>query len=151
MQSSIIHLKIFVDLFLFGLPLRKEIKCLPVSQISILYYQIIFFFITMFPGKLNTNIEKWHFLSSLEQTHHFRYFIIWENSFSKTLRKINPNTGFLWLQSSAWKVSKYGVFSVPYFPAFGLNTERYGPEKTPYLDTFQIVTASEITSNKYFC
>ena len=24
------------------------------------------------------------------------------------------------------KVSKYGVFSGPYFPAFGLNTERYG-------------------------
>ena len=43
-------------------------------------------------------------------------------------------------------MSKYGVFSGPYFPAFGLNTERYylsvfspnarkyGSEKTPYLD-----------------
>ena len=38
---------------------------------------------------------------------------------------------------TAWKVSKYGVFSGPYFPAFGLNTEyifspnagKYGPEK----------------------
>ena len=29
---------------------------------------------------------------------------------------------------TAWKVSKYGVFSGQYFPAFG-------PEKTPYLDT----------------
>ena len=27
---------------------------------------------------------------------------------------------------TAWKVSKYGVFSDPYFPAFGLNTESYG-------------------------
>ena len=27
--------------------------------------------------------------------------------------------------STTWKVSKYGVFSGPYFPAFGLNTERY--------------------------
>ena len=27
--------------------------------------------------------------------------------------------------STAWKLSKYGVFSSPYFPAFGLNTERY--------------------------
>ena len=27
--------------------------------------------------------------------------------------------------SEVWKVSKYGVFSGPYFPAFGLNTERY--------------------------
>ena len=29
------------------------------------------------------------------------------------------------LTSTSWKVSKYGVFSGPYFPAFGLNTERY--------------------------
>ena len=28
--------------------------------------------------------------------------------------------------STAWKVSKYGVFSGPQFPAFRLNTERYG-------------------------
>ena len=34
------------------------------------------------------------------------------------------------------KSSKYGVFSGPYFPVFGLNTGKYGPEKTPYLDTF---------------
>ena len=26
---------------------------------------------------------------------------------------------------TAWKVSKYGVISGPYFPAFGLSTERY--------------------------
>ena len=26
---------------------------------------------------------------------------------------------------TVWKVSKYGVFSDPYIPAFGLNTERY--------------------------
>ena len=25
--------------------------------------------------------------------------------------------------STAWKVSKYGAFSGPYFPVFGLNTE----------------------------
>ena len=28
-------------------------------------------------------------------------------------------------------MSKYGVFSGPYFPVFGLNTGKYGPEKTP--------------------
>ena len=46
-------------------------------------------------------------------------------------------------------MSKYGVISSPYFPVFGLNTEiyrvisvfnpnagKYGPEITPYLDTF---------------
>ena len=26
---------------------------------------------------------------------------------------------------TTWKISKYGVFSGPYFSAFGLNTERY--------------------------
>ena len=38
--------------------------------------------------------------------------------------------------NNAQKVSKYGFFSGPYFPVFELNTEKYGPEKTPYLDTF---------------
>ena len=33
------------------------------------------------------------------------------------------------------KVSKYGFFSGPYFPVFG-------PEKTPYLDTFHAVIIS---------
>ena len=41
--------------------------------------------------------------------------------------------------NTVWKVSKYGVFSGPYFPAFGLNTGKYGPEKTAYLDTFYTV------------
>ena len=36
-------------------------------------------------------------------------------------------------------VSKYRVFSGPYFPLFGLNTGKYGPEKTPHLDTFHAV------------
>ena len=40
---------------------------------------------------------------------------------------------------TAWKVSKYGVISGPYFPVFRLNTAKYGPEMTPYLDTFHAV------------
>ena len=40
---------------------------------------------------------------------------------------------------TGWKVSKYGVISGPYFPVFGLNTGKYGPEITPYLDTFHAV------------
>ena len=52
----------------------------------------------------------------------------------------------------AWKMSKYGVFSVPHFPVLGLNTEIYWinacvqseyrkirTRKTPYLDTFHAV------------
>ena len=51
---------------------------------------------------------------------------------------------------TALKMSKYGIFSRPYFPAFGLNTKRYGlslriqsecgkvlTRKNSYLDTFQ--------------
>ena len=52
-----------------------------------------------------------------------------------------------WKLITAWKVSKYRVISGSYFPEFGLNTQRYlsvfspharkyGPQKTPYLDTF---------------
>ena len=40
---------------------------------------------------------------------------------------------------TVWKASKYGVISGPYFPVFGLNTRKYGPEITPYLDTFHVV------------
>ena len=36
-------------------------------------------------------------------------------------------------------MSKYGVFSGPYFPVFRPNTRKYGPEKTPYLYTFHAV------------
>ena len=36
-------------------------------------------------------------------------------------------------------MSKYGFFCGPYFHVLGLNTEKYGPEKTPYLDTFHAV------------
>ena len=40
---------------------------------------------------------------------------------------------------TTWKVSKYRIFSGPYFPVFILNTGKYGPEKTPYLNTFYAV------------
>ena len=53
---------------------------------------------------------------------------------------------WLHLVITAWKMSKYGVISVPYFPAFGLNTKylsvfstnagKYGPEITPYFGHF---------------
>ena len=40
---------------------------------------------------------------------------------------------------TALKVSKYHVFCGPYIPVFGLNSEKYGPEKAPYLETFHAV------------
>ena len=42
---------------------------------------------------------------------------------------------------TAWKLSNYGVFFGLYFLVFGLSTEKYGPEKTPYLDTFHEVVS----------
>ena len=55
-----------------------------------------------------------------------------------------------------WKVSKYGVFSSPYFPAFGLKIPpsnsvslriqsecaKIRTRKTPYLDTFHAVMSA---------
>ena len=56
------------------------------------------------------------------------------------------------LACTVWNMSKYEVFYGPYFPAFGLNTERcfvslpiqsecgkIRTRKTPYLDTFHAV------------
>ena len=40
-------------------------------------------------------------------------------------------------------MSKYEVVSGPYFPAFGPNTGKYGPEMTPCLDIFHAVFISE--------
>ena len=36
-------------------------------------------------------------------------------------------------------MSKYGVFSGPYFPVLSPNIGKYGPEKFPYLDSFHVV------------
>ena len=36
-------------------------------------------------------------------------------------------------------MSKYGVISGLYIPVLSLNTGKYGPEITPYLDTFHAV------------
>ena len=36
-------------------------------------------------------------------------------------------------------MTKFEVFSVPYFPVLSLNAGKNGPEKIPYLDTFQVV------------
>ena len=38
-------------------------------------------------------------------------------------------------------MSKYRVISGPYFPVFSPNVGKYGPEITPYLDTFHAVSS----------
>ena len=53
--------------------------------------------------------------------------------------------------STAWNVSTCGVFPSLYFPVFSPNTGKYGPEKTPYLDTFHVVsrTHNSLSSNLF--
>ena len=43
------------------------------------------------------------------------------------------------------KKSKYVVFSGPYFSVFCPNTGKYGPGKSPYLDTFYVVQLTLIS------
>ena len=42
-------------------------------------------------------------------------------------------------------MSNYGFFSGLYFPVFGRNTRRYGPEKTLYLGTFIAVCIDKVS------
>ena len=68
---------------------------------------------------------------------------------------INKTQNLRLKTGTVWNVSKYGVISRSYFPVLGLNTEihknlsvfspntgKYGPEITPYLDTFHAVGIS---------
>ena len=42
-------------------------------------------------------------------------------------------------------------YSSPYFLLFGLNTEKYGPEKTPYLETYHTVNIYHDPVNETTC
>ena len=44
-------------------------------------------------------------------------------------------------------MSKYGVFSGPYFPFLRQKAGKYGPEKTPYLDNIHVVYNSEYSKH----
>ena len=55
----------------------------------------------------------------------------------------------VYVKSIAWKVSKYGVVSGPYFPVFSPNREKYGPEKTPYLDLINETKYSIVDQVKF--
>ena len=72
--------------------------------------------------------------------------------------EIQPQAAYFAYIHHCVKSVQNGVFSGPYFPEFGLNTERYevsllfspnagkyGLEKTPYFDTFHIVFVFAIT------
>ena len=44
--------------------------------------------------------------------------------------KLVPATCSAVMTNTAWKLSKHGVISGPYFPVLGLNTGKYRPEIT---------------------
>ena len=60
--------------------------------------------------------------------------IIWKNleTYQYSASQQTINDWVFWLQ-------QYGVISGPSFPLLELNTGKYGPEITPYLDTFHAV------------
>ena len=63
---------------------------------------------------------------------------------AKLFSKLCHKQNFLKMLFAIWqifKTNKHEVFPGSYFPVFGLNTGKYGPEKTPYLDTFYAVSA----------
>ena len=68
----------------------------------------------------------------------FHSEIIW-SAFNYAVPSGNFKNVWLVENKTSWKVPKYGVISGPYFPVFGLNTGKYGPENPPYLDTFYAV------------
>ena len=57
---------------------------------------------------------------------------LWEVIIYRSVMKID-------LINTAWKVSKYGIISGLHYLVFGLNTGKYEPKTTLYLDTFHAV------------
>ena len=90
--------------------------------------------------------KKLHF-SCLKAVNYFR-----KKFHFRYLKEFWINLWDIYSKITARKMSKYGVFSAPYFPVFRPHTEIYrvdlrvqskygkiGTRKTPYLDTFYAV------------
>ena len=137
--------------FFFSLkPLIKNWFNVPTTQMSI--FLLFVRTAVLFDGALSLRVSKygqsskWKFVKAgVSQVSVLRPFF---SHLNQCLPQGLTSDGkhFANDTSSAWKVSKYEVFSGPYFLVFGLvflvsspNTGKYGPEKTPYLDTFHAV------------
>ena len=56
----------------------------------------------------------------------------------KIIRMKKKDGHLIYIDSNCAKMCpKTELFSGPYLAIFGLNAGKYGPEKTPYLDSFQ--------------
>ena len=76
---------------------------------------------------LNTSSLRGCFIAEVQQKNKSftrKAFISIYDGYELTFEELLEKDGSFTNQT-AWKVSKYGVFSDPYFPVFGLNTEIY--------------------------
>ena len=92
-----------------------------------------------------SNSPQGNTLTEITELNHFFYSVEKCTHSGKNLSQANDNCGILYeriitdLQSeinTVRKASRQGVFSGPYFPVFGLNTEKYGPEKNSVFGHF---------------
>ena len=88
----------------------------------------------IFLGSAVQEIESWKNVKFSFSFFDFSFFLFFFFFLSFVLKTYSTLKRF-----TAWKVSKYRVISALYFPVFSPNTEIYGPEITPYLDTFHTV------------
>ena len=70
-------------------------------------------------SKKNLSLNSFFFSKAQQTKRHFLSF--------QSLRV--TETTYCVTENTTWKLSKYGVYSGPYFSVFGLNTGRYGPKK----------------------
>ena len=86
------------------------------------------------PGELvRTHIVQTSFCRGVYSFDQWKNGLIWTAWKWTNFSHANGNLKTVWITHTAWKVSKYVVISGP-------NTGKYGPEITPYLDTFHTVT-----------
>ena len=85
---------------------------------------------------LTANIIFWETVCILSHSLYFLYFSNWK---IMIIGIGTPKFGTCHQTFTAWNVSKHGVISGPYFPVFGLNTEKYWPEMSPFMKFFRAV------------
>ena len=83
-------------------------------------------------------MEDWNMFRNPvgEMLWRFKYFAIKYFKLNLSLRLLSY---YLFTNLLRKKMSKYGVYSGSYFFVFCPNTGKYGPEVTPYLETFHAV------------
>ena len=109
-----------------------------------IFFHFSIFFIFQFfmkwvvDGKSNRSSHFYDFSKKYQDSNQF-FFLLVETGHGKHRKLIMTYT--------AWKISKYGVISGPYFPAFSLKIGKYEPEITSYLDTFHAVMLFSTVKN----